>query len=314
MIDRRTQVKIAYWYYHLGMTQEEIAHKVHYSRQRVNRIINHLVDDGVVDITINGLENEHIKLENALERHFHLKQVVVADTQPSTLPMLSVLGKRAAEFLEGFITDGKTVGVSWGITLGETVKNIRAVRRMGCTIVQLAGGLNTTSQISKPDEICRILANKLGCEYRILYAPAIMNSSFAREVMAKEEAFREVFELIGHCDIAVVGIGELDENSTIVTQGYLGADEFEALRQDGYIGNICFHHYKADGSFGDNNLSERIMGVDFATLRRIPSVVAIAGGAKKADAVIGALRTGCIDLLITEVELAQAIVNRLGLR
>ena len=37
-------IKIAYWYYTLGMTQDEIAKRLSFTRQRVNQIINSLVD------------------------------------------------------------------------------------------------------------------------------------------------------------------------------------------------------------------------------------------------------------------------------
>ena len=36
-------IKIAYWYYTLGMTQDEIAKRLSFTRQRVNQIINSLV-------------------------------------------------------------------------------------------------------------------------------------------------------------------------------------------------------------------------------------------------------------------------------
>jgi len=37
-------IKIAYWYYTLGMTQDEIAKRLSFTRQKVNQIINSLMD------------------------------------------------------------------------------------------------------------------------------------------------------------------------------------------------------------------------------------------------------------------------------
>ena len=168
MVDRKIKIKIAYWYFSRGMTQEEIAKKLGYSRQRVNKIVNALVEDGVISIVINGLDSGNIMLENKLEHAFSLKQVIVADVGDGGQPLLSELGKKAAGFLDEYILDGKTIGVSWGYTLGETVRNMRAMRKKNCSVVQLVGGLNTSDQAIKPDEVARMLAHKLDCDYSIL--------------------------------------------------------------------------------------------------------------------------------------------------
>ncbi len=54
MEDRSLYIKIAHWYYTLGLTQDEIAKRLGTTRQRVNRIINSLLALGIVTITVNG--------------------------------------------------------------------------------------------------------------------------------------------------------------------------------------------------------------------------------------------------------------------
>lgn len=312
MIDKRTLIKIAYWYYEVGMTQELIAQKLHISRQRVNKIVNSLIEDGIVTVTINGLENEYVVLEALIEQKFSLKQVIIADTEQSDLPILSVLGKKAGEFLDDFIQDGKKVGVSWGVTLGETIQHMRPCHKRNCNVVQLVGGVNTSNHSIKPDEITRMLASKLDCDYSILYAPAIMNSELVKEMMAKEHFFIKAFERINGCDIAIIGIGELRAGATIVSEGYLSEAELNMLLENGYIGDIAFNHYKTDGEFGTIHLQNRAMGVDIAMLQNIPTVIAIAGGEWKTDAVYGALKTGCIDILVIDASIAHLLENKIA--
>ena len=45
-------------------------------------------------------------------------------------------------------------------------------------------------------------------------------------------------------------------------------------------------------------------------IRRIPSKIGIAGGMRKLDAVIGAIRGGYINILITDTELAKGLIER----
>lgn len=306
MYDRRTLVKIAHWYYELGLTQDQIARRLLCSRQRINKVVNSLVDDGVVTISINGLGESWISLENALESRFSLKQVVVADSGGDPLAPGSVLGKTAARFLDGFIQDGKLIGVSWGFTLGDAIFNMRSVNKGGCTVLQLVGGLNTEQRMIRPDELTRMLSNKLQCDYRLLYAPAIIENEAAREIVIHEDAFREAAEEMERCDIAIVGVGELNREATSFNQGYIAPERLERLQQNGYIGDICLTPYNETGQW---EARSRIIGASIATLKKIPNVIAIAGGYKKARAILGALRVGCVDILITDSEAAKEIAR-----
>ncbi|MBI9105264.1 MAG: sugar-binding transcriptional regulator [Spirochaetales bacterium] len=307
---KRKLVKIAYSYYKAGMTQEQIANKFHMSRQHVNKLVNSLIEEGIVNITINGLENENVALENLIEQKFDLNQVLIADTEESDLPILTVLGKKAGEFLDDFIQNGDKIGVSWGLTLGETIQYIRPSNKAKCDVVQLVGGVNTSNHSIQPDEIARMLASKFGCDYSILYAPATMDRKLVQEV-AKQDFYKKTFERISECNIAMMGIGELSEKSTIVTEGYLSREDYKMLIDSGYVGDICFNHFKLDGDFGTVHLHNRVMGVDISMLKKIQTVVAIAGGASKADAVYGALKTGCIDVLVIDTSIAKELEKKL---
>ena len=307
MVDRKTALKIAHWYYIENMTQQEIAKKMGYSRQRVNRIVRSLIEDGIVSIVINDIDSENVLLEHKLENAFSLERVVIADTDESGHFSLDELTRKAAHFLDDYIQDGKVVGVSWGNTLGETARHMRNTHKKNCLIVQLVGGLSAATQPIHPDEILRTFAQKLDCSYSVLYAPAILDSEAARQVLSQQEMYKETFGRMESCDIAVVGIGQMDDAATLIKQGYLESSCLETMIRQGYIGDVCFNHYKADGSLGNSSLNNRVMGVDMATLQKIPSVVAIAGGESKSLAVMGALRSGCINALVTDIALATKL-------
>jgi DNA-binding transcriptional regulator LsrR (DeoR family) len=53
-------------------------------------------------------------------------------------------------------------------------------------------------------------------------------------------------------------------------------------------------------------------GVDAATLRNIPLVIGVAGGAPKAPAILGALRAGLISALVTDDAAAEAVMLEAG--
>ena len=313
LIDKRTLIKIAHWYYELGLTQEQIAHKLKYSRQRVNKLVNSLVAEGIVTIQINGLDQQFLRLESMIEDRFALSQVLIADSDNTEAPTPFILGKKAAEFLDSYIKDNMTIGVSWGVAVGETVSSVRTTSKSGCSVVQLVGGLNTDNLMIKPDEITRILAGRLGCGFHNLYAPAIISSDEVRDVILNEESIRIVFQKIEKCNLAIIGIGQLSPQSTVAVNGYIKEDTLKGLAQEGCTGDICFNHFTIDGDWVESSRGRLIIGVDRETLSKIPNVVAVAGGVEKVDAIIGALNTGCINTLIIDSTTARMIANKLDM-
>jgi DNA-binding transcriptional regulator LsrR (DeoR family) len=59
-------------------------------------------------------------------------------------------------------------------------------------------------------------------------------------------------------------------------------------------------------------LDERVIGIDLAHLSRTPRVVAVAGGARKTNAIHAALRSGVVNVLVTDDQVARSIVEAAG--
>ena len=86
-----------------------------------------------------------------------------------------------------------------------------------------------------------------------------------------------------------------------------------ALREEGYIGDICLNPFKINGEWEDYRGRSSIIGASIATLQKIPNVVAIAGGPQKVNAILGALRLGCIDVLVTDSDTARQLALAAGI-
>ncbi len=56
-------------------------------------------------------------------------------------------------------------------------------------------------------------------------------------------------------------------------------------------------------------LDDRLIAIEWAELKKIPLVVAMAAGLEKRDAILGALRAGCMDVLITDEATARAVLK-----
>jgi len=56
--------------------------------------------------------------------------------------------------------------------------------------------------------------------------------------------------------------------------------------------------------------SERIIGITLDQLADVPEVVGLAAGVEKALGVVGALRTGTLDGIVMDEDLARAVLSR----
>jgi DNA-binding transcriptional regulator LsrR (DeoR family) len=81
------------------------------------------------------------------------------------------------------------------------------------------------------------------------------------------------------------------------------------LEAKGAAGHVCLRFYNAVGEEMKNPLCATVFGIELAHLKSIPSVVGIAGGKRKHQAILGALRGEWVDVLITDQFSAEAILR-----
>lgn len=308
-MERNLYVKIAYWYYTLGMTQDEIAKRLSFTRQRVNQMIHSLPELGIVSVNIHGYERNHIELESRIEERFGLKEVLVATDYGEKETAVYKVANVAAQYLDETIQQGDVIGVSWGRTLAEVVKQMAFRRRSECRVVQLMGVQNVEQMVEKADEIARELANKLDCPSYMFYAPVVVEHAKTKEWLLLERCVKAAYQMIRQCNVAVLGIGELTESSTMCTRGYITKKDIQVLREQGFVGDLAMNPVRKDGSYDNCPLTERLLTSDMECLRKIDNTVAVATGEEKVEAIRAVLLSGCVDTLIIDETTARMVME-----
>ena len=77
----------------------------------------------------------------------------------------------------------------------------------------------------------------------------------------------------------------------------------------GAVGSLNTRFFDALGQPA-GNLDERTIAMSWEDLRAIPTVIAVAAGPKKAAAIVGALRSGAVDVLVTDEVTASLMLDR----
>lgn len=306
--ETKFMIKIAYYYYKKGLTQNEIAKKLSMSRQRVNRLLKKSKEDGIVTIQISGYVENYIDMEAELEEKFNIKRVVIVPLMENE-DIYENLGEAGANYLTSILKDNQVIGVSWGKTLFNVSQKLPPFtsKNNNVSIVQLVGGMNEAHFNRQSDEITRNIANKIGAIPYFIYAPTFIENSQTKRAFMQEEGIKNVFNMMEKCDIAMLSVGELRKHSSALKKFYLKDADVEALRKMGSAGNICLRYFDIKGKVLEYPLHDTIMGIPLETLRKIPEVICVAGGKEKVKAIYGALQSGIIDTLITDYYTAKEI-------
>jgi deoxyribonucleoside regulator len=308
---RQLMAKVADLYYLRDLTQQEIADRLGLSRPTVSRLLQRARAEGVVRIEVNPPEESHHDLARELEERFGLREAVVV-TGRSESPTLTrrALGQAGARYLDRCLKGREVVGVSWGTTLNEVVHHVRP-RPLRTTVVPLVGGAGQVAPGVHANDLARRLAQAHGGEVHLLHAPAVVASPEVQEALCSDPGIRRALDLARRAQVALVGVGALVPSSTLVQSGYFSVRELAALRERGAVGDVCTRPYTRDGLPVDEALQRRIVAVQFEDLRRIPTVVAVAGGLEKAEAILGLLRGDLVDVLVTDHLAARAVLRSL---
>jgi DNA-binding transcriptional regulator LsrR (DeoR family) len=203
------------------------------------------------------------------------------------------------------------LGLSWGTSLQAMVAATSVDKPRSVELVPLIGGLSTAESLVAGQELVRDLAGRLGATYRYLHAPALLRSEGARDALLAEPAIKEVLQRAASADIAMVGIGSVGTGSSNdILEGLgLSPAERQEFLDAGPVGDACCRFFDAAGRAIRGVVHDRVLAVELDDLRRIPVVVGVATGVEKAPGVLGALRGGVIDGLVTDASLALTLLS-----
>lgn len=309
LAELRLMKKVAHLYYEMDATQQEIAAKLNLSRPKVSRLLKQAREAGIVRISIADAIESCSDLSSTLRAYFNLREAVVVPTSAYIPDMFrQVVGKAAATYLNQALQSRMSIGISWGITLYETVKAMTPQKLSQVHVVQLMGGLGQTSPVLQSSELTKQLAELTGGSCHLLHAPAITDSPRGRDAIAGERSISQVLSLACSVDLAIVGFDALWRHTSLVQVEGLGPQELTALDRAKAVGECCFRFYNIAGRTALADLDRRTISIELEELTRVPTVVGVATGLDTTEAILGGLHLGILGVLITDEISAEKII------
>ncbi len=302
--------RVASLYFDQNKTQQEIADITGITRTMVSRIIAEARDCGVVEINVHYPWTSK-RLEADLKKTFGLKdaRVMVMDNN-SPPDMLAGLGKLMADYVNSILHDDMTIGISWGRAIQHMIQNLKPRKMKGVEIIQLLGATGLESNLSDGPLLAQLLTTRLNATCRYLHAPLIVENKVIRDALLQDRSIKETINRASQADVALVGIGSIHpEIYTLKSAGYLNEEQRKILANAGVVGDFCGYHYSIDGKLVDIEINDRVVSIDLDSLSKVDTVIAAAGDILKGDAILGALRGKFVDVLITDAETAQYVLD-----
>lgn len=91
-----------------------------------------------------------------------------------------------------------------------------------------------------------------------------------------------------------------------------GAAALGAFWDQQPVGDVALRYFDLHGRPLGGRVDQQVIGVDIGELKRVPTVVGVASGQAKVQAVIGALHGQIIDVLVCDDGLARSVLEAVG--
>lgn len=307
MCEEEQVARIAWFYYHDGLTQSEISARLGLTRLKVSRLLEKGHQSGIIRVQINSRFEGCLQYEDALKKHFDLKNIRV-------LPALAEaddsarLGIGAAHMLMESLEPQQLLAAGFGETTMSTLKRLSGfISSQQIRLVTLSGGVGPyMTGIGQLDAACSV---------SMIPAPLRASSADIARTLRDENSVRDVLLAAQAADVAVVGIGAVSQKdaATILRAGYITEGEQLMIGRKGAVGDILGYFFDASGEIiPDMQIHQELIGLSLSALATIPTVVGVAGGVPKAEAIVAALKGGYINALVTDQDTAAEMLKLIG--
>lgn len=290
-------------YYEKKLTQQEIAELMALSRQTVSRLLNDAVKENIVEIKIHDPQKNCKELEFLLCRQFGITSAVVCAVsgKHDTLRQLMTV-KAASEYITPIIKQGSlNIAVSWGRTIHALIGQMMETHTSDNLVFPLFGATDVEDPCFSSNEIARALADKTHAGVQYAWFPYVTESAQDHLLLKTTGYYKKIQTLWEQIDLALVGIGNADIVSMFGKT--IGCTE----NTGGIAGDIATHFFDKDGNFLERH--QHTLCASVSDIRNAGQTIGIACGSEKTDAIIGALKSGLLDVLVTDEHTAREVLK-----
>lgn len=319
MKNDRFLIKAAELYYRDGLSQQEIAKKLHTSRTSISRALIQARNEGYVQIRIQYPEQSNLGLERELEEKYGLTEALIAVPAYDQSSDQEV-AFQAVDYTLRVLKKNMVLGMTWGRAMHGFVEQLaqdERLRSLSFRNVKIVPFLGTpgVTQLDSWDATTysNTLATKVGnllhCASYNLSAPMYVDGEKEKELIEGIDEISKVLHMAETADMALIGIGSMQKDSSIIKAGIRTEEEYKELIQKGAVGEVVGRIYDKNGQTVDEDLQRKMIGISLDKIAKIPVRVGISYGKDKIEAIKGAIAGGLVNVMVTDVPTAELLLK-----
>ena len=308
MYDTELMLRIAKMYYENDMNQDEISKKVYVSRSMVSRMIKQAKELGIVEITIRPLYEEHCSLENKLKGYFpNCEFHIVYSDNSDTEEEFDVVCNMSASCLKNHLDEKTVLAISRGKTVANTIEKLKPEKNYPeMQIVQLCGSIAGASN-SSTDEMSNIqqVGKLFGCKINRFFSPYIFDDKNTKNMICKSKEISSTLNMAKDVNTFISTV-----DTVLYWKDHLEEKEISYLIKQKAVGCIWGWFFDIDGNILDTPLYERMVIPSATIFNTVCTRICVANDRFKTNAVLGALRGGLCNHLITNSKIASRLIEK----
>lgn len=293
--------KVAWYYYIEGYTQQEIGEYLSIPRLRVNRLLDKARKAGIIQFSVREGDSKRMTVERELITQFGLKDAFVVPSPINEQDINESVAQAAAMYIHERLDKTGYINMGYGDTSSRILNHLANICEFPVNVVSLTGGVN----YYLPNTRSSIFNAKL----YLTPSPLLMASEDIVKAMEQEPSVKQIRHMATLAQMSIVGIGGVDSNATLLTNGTLNHSDVLLLSMQGAVGDMLCHFIDKDGNVIQSSLERRLMSTPLEQLKEMSNSIGVAGGNTKAEAILAALKGNYLDVLITDETTASNVLR-----
>lgn len=294
-------VKVAWFYYIGGFTQQEIGEYLGIPRLRVNRLLDKARRNGIIRFSIRESDTNRMKIEQQLIKRFHLKDAFVVPSPIDKKKTNEGIAQAAAMYIHERIDQTSFLNIGYGDTTSRILNYLSNMSEFPINVVSLTGGVNYY--------LPNTHSNVFNAKLYLTPSPLMMKDADMVQAIKNEPSVMQILNMTAFSQLSVVGIGGMNQDATIVNNGMLSSNDFLLLSMKGAVGDILCHFIDENGVLVPSEIEGRLISTSLEQLKSLENTVGVAAGENKSKAILAALRGGYLDVLITDEDTASSVLE-----
>ena len=268
---------------------------------RVNRLLDKARKAGIIQFSVREGDSKRMIVERELITQFGLKDAFVVPSPLNEQDINESVAQAAAMYIHERLEKTGYINMGYGDTSSRILNHLANICEFPVNVVSLTGGVN----YYLPNTRSSIFNAKL----YLTPAPLLMASEDIVKAMEQEPSVKQIRHMATLAQMSIVGIGGVDSNATLLTNGTLNHSDVLLLSMQGAVGDMLCHFIDKDGNVIQSSLERRLMSTPLEQLKEMNNSIGVAGGSTKSEAILAALKGNYLDVLITDEATATNVLR-----